>query len=123
VGTRLELIVDNYLIDGLIGKAELRMHHPKPQGAALVTDKPWEGNSCAYMTVIRDGNLYRMYYRGSQAVYTKDRLYAFVSADAIRWRRHTLRINGFVSVQAPLSGGEIITKPITFSGDFAGQIC
>jgi hypothetical protein len=30
--------------------------------------------------------------------------------------RYTLRVDGFVSVQAPLSGGELITKPLTFSG-------
>ena len=34
-----------------------------------------------------------------------------------RIRRHTLRLDGFVSVSAPLSGGELITKPLTFDGD------
>lgn len=32
-------------------------------------------------------------------------------------RRYTLRVDGFVSINAPLSGGELITKPITFAGD------
>lgn len=32
-------------------------------------------------------------------------------------RRYTLRLDGFVSIQAPWSGGELITKPLTFSGD------
>ncbi len=31
-------------------------------------------------------------------------------------RRFTLRMDGFVSVNAPLSGGELITKPILFAG-------
>lgn len=31
-------------------------------------------------------------------------------------RRFTLRLDGFVSVNAPLSGGELITKPILFTG-------
>ena len=31
-------------------------------------------------------------------------------------RRYTLRQDGFVSVAAPLSGGEIVTKPIVFEG-------
>ena len=31
-------------------------------------------------------------------------------------RRYTLRLDGFVSVNAPMSGGEIITRPITFTG-------
>ncbi|REJ90151.1 MAG: hypothetical protein DWQ45_15885 [Planctomycetota bacterium] len=32
-------------------------------------------------------------------------------------RRYTLRLDGFVSVQAPLSGGELVTQPIVFSGN------
>ncbi len=31
-------------------------------------------------------------------------------------RRYTLRLDGFVSINAPMSGGELITKPIRFSG-------
>lgn len=31
-------------------------------------------------------------------------------------RRYTIRMDGFVSVQAPLSGGEVVTKPIRFTG-------
>ncbi len=32
------------------------------------------------------------------------------------FRRFTLRIDGFVSLCAPLSGGEMLTKPLTFAG-------
>src|SRR5690606_7987127 len=32
-------------------------------------------------------------------------------------RRYTLRIDGFVSVTAPMNGGELITKPLTFTGN------
>lgn len=32
-------------------------------------------------------------------------------------RRYTLRIDGFVSVNAPMSGGELVTKPLTFTGN------
>ena len=35
---------------------------------------------------------------------------------ASRLRRFTYRIDGFVSVQAPLSGGEFVTKPLVFEG-------
>jgi len=31
-------------------------------------------------------------------------------------RRHTLRVDGFVSVTAPMSGGELVTKPLRFEG-------
>jgi hypothetical protein len=31
-------------------------------------------------------------------------------------RRYTLRIDGFVSVNSPMSGGEMITRPLIFTG-------
>ncbi len=31
-------------------------------------------------------------------------------------RRYTLRLDGFVSAFAPMSGGELVTKPLTFTG-------
>ncbi len=31
-------------------------------------------------------------------------------------RRYTLRLDGFVSVEAPMSGGEVVTRPIRFGG-------
>lgn len=34
-----------------------------------------------------------------------------------RLRRFTIRIDGFVSVEAPLGGGEVVTKPLVFDGD------
>ena len=33
-----------------------------------------------------------------------------------RTRRYTCRIDGFVSLNAPLSGGEVVSKPLTFTG-------
>jgi len=32
------------------------------------------------------------------------------------FRRYTLRMDGFVSAQAPLSGGQLVTKPLRFDG-------
>ena len=31
-------------------------------------------------------------------------------------RRYTIRLDGFVSINAPMAGGELITKPIRFDG-------
>jgi hypothetical protein len=31
-------------------------------------------------------------------------------------RRYTIRLDGFVSVHAPLAGGELLTRPLTFAG-------
>ena len=64
IGSRLELLVDDYLVDNLRG-AELRLHKPTPREVAIVNDSPPEGNQCAYYTVFQDDDRYRMYYRGS----------------------------------------------------------
>ncbi len=65
LGSRLELFVDDYPIDRMEGEAELHLNKPEPQEVVLVTDRPWEGNTCAYYTIFQDGDIYRMYYRGS----------------------------------------------------------
>lgn len=62
---RLELMVDDYLIDSMHGGANLQLHHPIRNEVVMVTDKPWEGNACAYRSVFKDGDLYRMYYTGN----------------------------------------------------------
>lgn len=65
IGSRRELFVDGRLIDKLQGDARRQLHHPTPQTVAIVHDAPWEGAGSAYHSVIRDGDLYRLYYRGS----------------------------------------------------------
>lgn len=37
--------------------------------------------------------------------------------DKCSLRRHTFRLDGFVSIKAPFSGGELITKPFIFTGN------
>ena len=63
IGSRLELFVDTFLIDRMDG-ARLVLHEPVPSGEAIRFDKPWEGPFVGYCTVIEDGGLYRLYYRG-----------------------------------------------------------
>ena len=62
IGSRLELFVDDYLVESLDG-AELRIHRPIPKDVCIVRDAPWEGSGCGYHTVFQDGDLYRMYYK------------------------------------------------------------
>ena len=68
IGSRLELFVDDYLIDQTTGDVDLHLHKPTPREVVLVTDKPWEGNTSLYYTVFQDDGRYRMYYRGSHSV-------------------------------------------------------
>jgi hypothetical protein len=62
IGSRLELFIDDALIDRL-GGAERRLHHPVPQEVSMEFDRPWEGNHCGGQSVLRtDDGLYRLYY-------------------------------------------------------------
>lgn len=64
IGTRRELFVDDFLIDGLGGAAERRLHHPTPREVVLKLDKPWEGETSAYFALVKDGDRFLLYYRG-----------------------------------------------------------
>lgn len=66
IESRLELFVDDYLIDTIDG-AELRMHHPTPRETVWketnqTSGKMWGGANRS-VCVFQDGDLYRMYYR------------------------------------------------------------
>lgn len=63
LANRLEPFWDRYLIDRLDG-AHLQLHHPTPREVVLHFNKPWEGGGVGYPTIIHDGNMYRLYYRG-----------------------------------------------------------
>jgi len=62
VGSRRELFVDHFLIDRLDG-ASLRLHEPQPAETVLRFDRPYEGVYAGYVTVLKDTQTYRMYYR------------------------------------------------------------
>lgn len=75
IGSRRELLVDDFLIDRLDG-AELKLHKPEPRNVAITCDAPWEGNTSAYYTIFQDGDLFRMYYRGSHSDKNKTKMHA-----------------------------------------------
>lgn len=58
-----QLFVDSHLIESL-RDAALRMHPPTPREVVFRFDAPWEGSECGYVTVLKDGGRFRMYYRG-----------------------------------------------------------
>ena len=58
-----ELFVDKALIESM-DNAELLLAEPRDEGAVLQFDRPWEGLFSGYATIIRDGDLLRLYYRG-----------------------------------------------------------
>jgi hypothetical protein len=64
IGSRRELFVDSALIETL-RNARRELHHPTVREIAIVHDAPWEGAGSGYHSIMRDGDLYRLYYRGS----------------------------------------------------------
>jgi hypothetical protein len=101
LGSRLEPLVDEHLIDRFIGSAKLAVQKPTPREVVLICDAPWEGNTSAYFTIFRDGDKFRMYYRGShfdetkkQATHRELACYA-ESNDGIHWTKPNLGLIEF----------------------------
>ena len=97
LGSRRELFVDRYLVERLDG-ARLEIGRPQPAGIAVRYDRPWEGPFAFYTTVLRDGDRYRMYYRGhsSRPGFRYTVCYA-ESRDAVHWTKPDLglfEVNG-----------------------------
>jgi hypothetical protein len=99
LGSRLELILDDYLIDSMTPAAELRLHTPERREVVMVTDKPWEGNAAAYRTVFQDGGRIRMYYAanhydlGVKGMLGHPSFLCYAeSRDGIHWERPELNL-------------------------------
>ena len=93
-GSRRELFVDDHLIERL-DTARLALHHPQPREVVLRFDQPWEGLYSGYETILRDGDVFRFYYRGMpEARHTLDVEVTCVaeSRDGIRWTKPKLGI-------------------------------
>jgi hypothetical protein len=135
IGTRRELFADDFLISKLGGAAQLRLHHPEPREIVLVLDAPWEGSgSSGYQSVFRDGDIYRMYYKGWQIAFDREKkkiipaistmCYA-ESGDGIHWRKPSLGVieykgskdNNIVAMDGQLSGMRMIAGVMAITKD------
>ena len=90
---RREVFTDDFLIDKLY-KMEPRLGIPVSGGIAMKFNEPWEGRFCTYISIINDGRIFRMYYRGSSI--REVTCYA-ESEDGINWKKPKLglfEING-----------------------------
>ena len=63
INSRLELFVDDWLIEEMNG-VSLRMHSPIPQEVVLEFNQPWEGSISYDPVVMKEGDRYRLWYRG-----------------------------------------------------------
>lgn len=101
IGSRLELFVDDYLINSIKGNARLQLNQPEIKEIVLTFDEPWEGNCGAYRSVFFDGIRYRMYYntydQRTQVSDTLTRWYTCYaeSHDGINWYKPNLGLYEF----------------------------
>ena len=121
IGGRRELFVDDLLIESINGAARQTLQHPTPREVVLVADRPWEGNGLNYVTVLRDGELYKMYYRGGDydrgCAALHEQVYCYAeSRDGVRWERPNLGLIEF--------GGSKENNIITSEKDpLLGSVC
>lgn len=101
VGSRLEPLIDDYLIDQQVGALELKLHRPVRHPEPVTLDRPWEGNNSGYATVLKHEDTFLFYYRGT-GLDLKDGMVGgahfattciMTSKDGIQWTRPDL---GFV---------------------------
>ena len=64
VGSRRQLLLDEAWFDHIEG-VELTLHRPVPRETVIQCDRPWEGKSLHYTSVLKDGGRFRMWYRVS----------------------------------------------------------
>ncbi|RJP27597.1 MAG: hypothetical protein C4527_13000 [Candidatus Omnitrophota bacterium] len=114
-----ELFVDQYLIDQMRG-TELRLQKPIPAGVALRFDNAWEGRYCGYVTVLKDEEIYKMYYRGLPTA-GKDgsdietTCYA-QSEDGVTWNKPNL---GLFEVEGSKNNNVILRNMAPYSHNFS----
>lgn len=119
IGSRRELFVDRLLVDKLVN-ARLELQRPVNHGPVLRLDKPWEGAFSGYFTVIHDGGLYRMYYRGvpnaGQDGRSEEVTCYAESKDGIHWTKPNL---GLHEVHGTRENNVILAGQAPFSHNFA----
>jgi hypothetical protein len=101
IGSRLEPLIDNYLIDQKTGSLELEIHRPVRHPEAITLDQPWEGNNSNYATLLKHEDTFFFYYRGTGLALKDGNVSGthfattciMTSKDGIHWTRPDL---GFV---------------------------
>jgi hypothetical protein len=98
IGTRLEMFIDDYLIDRLHG-TRLALNEPHPAGEALRFDSPWDGACSGFATILHDNGRYRMYYVGLPMNDTDEEGGSYVclaeSTDGVHWIKPSLGLVEF----------------------------
>jgi hypothetical protein len=119
IGSRLELFVDRFLIEKMDG-TRLQLHEPVPAGIAVTFDRPWEGSFSAYVTVLKDGGTYRMYYRGiPEAGGDSSNLEVTCYAESVNGKTWVKPDLGFHEVRGTRKNNVILANISPFTANFS----
>jgi len=70
LGNTREVCWDLHFVKDSQGIA-LKMHKPVRKNVVLTCDKPWEGSTCNYISMMKLNDVFRMYYRASDGLLAK----------------------------------------------------
>lgn len=113
VGSRLQLFVDEHLIEDMNGGASLRLHRPVSRGTVLTLERPWEGALCGYPAIVPFEDGWRLYYRGWPEDSETSCVCVVKSKDGIEWTRPELGILEY----GGSSANNVILSDETMPGD------
>ena len=112
VGGRLELFVDDYLIDHTDGEMALHLHKPSGKEVSLESNSPWEDPTMGYFAVFRDGDTFRMFYRVASRSRSQNYGNEFVSLSArVPAARHTAMFTSSETTRTEPSSMATFTWP------------
>ena len=96
IGNTRQLFVDDLLIQSIDG-ARLKMHEPVHRENVLYLDRPWEGEVSWCPVVLKEGDRFRMWYRGrGDGGQGRPAVTCYAeSADGIHWERPSLGLIEF----------------------------
>ncbi|WP_353719963.1 hypothetical protein [Dyadobacter sp. 676] len=117
LGDRREIFADRYLIGEMKG-ARFVMHAPRDEGPVMRFDQPWESDAPAYITILKDGDTYRAYYRGGHiraGGKKEDNTCYAESKDGINWQKPSL---GLVEANGS-KANNIILEEAPFTHNFS----
>ena len=98
IGSSRQLFVDRHLIEDLTD-VRLVLHQPVRREIAIANEFPWERFGVSYMTVFRDGEKFRAWYRADGADFNKGKRRAMTayaeSEDGVHWHKPKLGLIEF----------------------------
>ena len=117
LGSRRELFIDHHLIDRMTD-VRLVLSRPRDEGVVIRFDQPWEYPFAGCPTVIRDGETYRLVYRGMFApgdgTNVECTCYA-ESDDGVHWAKPSL---GLFEVRGTRDNNVVLAHDPPFSHNF-----